>query len=156
MATVKSFVRIGDVATVICPSCNTSKNIKVGSYKHKQHNFKVRCQCKAVFTVQLEFRRHYRKPIDLTGTYVVVEPSGGGGGLMHIKNVSRGGIGFSVSGKHSINVDQKVVVEFQLNDRNSSKIRKDAKVRSVAENYIGCQFFEDKPFEKALGFYLQR
>jgi hypothetical protein len=156
MATVKTFVRAGGQATIICPNCNTAKNAKVNAYLHKKHRLNVRCRCNTVFTVLLEFRKHYRKATNLPGTYVVTNPKGGGGGMAHIQNISRSGIGFSVSGLHRMGLDQTLRIEFNLNDKNFTKVIKEAKIKAINDNYIGCQFLDNQPFEKALGFYLQQ
>ena len=156
MADVKTFVRNNNTATVICPACNRAKNISAEPYRNKKHDIRVRCVCGEFFTLRLDFRRHYRKLTSLAGTYSIITPNKPGGGVMHIRNISRGGIGFTVSGRHNMGEGLRVRLAFQLNDRNQTKLRKEAIIRSVKGNYIGCQFPPNDPIEKALGFYLQR
>jgi hypothetical protein len=156
MAEVKTFVRGNNTATIICPTCNTVKHISAEPYRHKKHAIKVRCRCGKIFTVLLDFRRHYRKLTNLPGTYSITTAEKAGGGVAYIRNISRSGIGFTVSGRHHMEKGLRVMLEFHLNDRNQTKLRKEAVIRSINENYIGCQFPQHDPFEKALGFYLQR
>jgi hypothetical protein len=156
MKEVKTFVRNNNTATVICPACNRARNISAEPYRNKKHAIRVRCSCGELFTLRLDFRRHYRKLTNLPGTYSITTPGKAGGGVIHIRNISRGGIGFTVSGRHNIEKDLHIVLTFQLNDRKQTKLRKEGIIRSVKGNYIGCQFPPNDPVEKALGFYLQR
>ncbi len=156
METVKIFVRPDNTATIICPACNAASQTSVAHFRHKKHSLKIRCKCNHVFKAQLDFRRHYRKQTSLTGTYRVIRPPGAGGGVIHIRNISRNGIGFTVSGVHHLQPEQIVRLEFTLNDRHMSKLTKEARVQLVDGNYIGCQFLDEDTIEKALGFYLRR
>lgn len=155
MASVKSFVR-NNTATVICPACNTAKSISAEPYRFKKHSMRAHCRCGETFTLQLDYRAHYRKITSLPGTYSITTPGKAGGGVIHIRNISRGGIGFTVSGIHHLENNLNLILEFQLNDRNRTKLRKEVLVRSVKINDIGCQFVDNAMEEKALGFYLQR
>lgn len=157
MATAKVTVHVRDnnAATLICPACNTVKHIAVSKFQHSRHTLSVRCRCQHVFNVLLDFRRHFRKQISLPGTYIITSEGGVGGGLIHINNISRGGLGFTVSGLHRIEQGQEILLEFQLNDRKKTALRKQAVVRSVRQNAIGCQFKESTELDKALGFFLQ-
>ncbi len=148
-------VRPGMQATIICPSCNKAKSISVASLHGKQHTIKVRCSCNNPFIAHLNFRKHYRKEINLTGSYHVLKPPGSGGGVIQIQNISMTGIGFTVSGHHNMKEKQTVQLEFHLDDRNKTKMLKLATIRSVQDNYIGCAFADQKLYEKELGFYLR-
>jgi len=150
----KIFVSNEGSAMISCPRCGKTKQVAVGKYCGKKHTIKVRCSCNTSFLAYLEFRRNYRKPTDLSGTYRIIS-DGAGGGTVSIKNISRGGIGFSVSGRHNIEIGQKALVDFVLDNRKSSRVSKEVIVRSVTNNHIGCQFVSHQPFEKDLGFYLQ-
>jgi len=155
MTEVKTFVRDNNTATVICPACNRIKQISAEPYRNRKHTLRVRCACGELFSLRLDFRRHYRKLTSLPGTYAILPPDRPGGGIMHVRNISRSGLGFTLSGRHNIKKGVRVILTFRLNDRNQTKLRKEAIVRSVKGNYIGCQFPPNDPIEKALGFYLQ-
>ncbi len=155
MPDVKIHVRENNTATFICPSCGTVKHFDAGRFHHQRHIVSVRCRCQQVFSILLDFRRTYRKQTSLDGTYEILSEGGVGGGIIHINNISRGGIGFSVSGLHRIEKDQVIQVEFQLNDKNRTVLKKQAVVRSVRQNSIGCEFKCNADLDKALGFFLQ-
>lgn len=156
MNSIRIFVRPDNTATIICPACNAVTQTSVARYRNKKHAIKIRCKCNTVFKVELDFRRHYRMQISLPGTYRVIDPPGGGGGVIHIKNISRNGLGFTVSGIHHMKPGQTIRLEFILNDNNQTKLIKEAEIRLIEKNYIGCRFLNEDRLEKALGFYLRR
>jgi hypothetical protein len=152
---LKVHVRVNGAATLICPVCGAVSNVAAERYRHGRHSITVRCRCRHVYSILLDFRRHYRKKTNLPGTYEILSEGGVGGGIIHIINISRSGLGFTVSGLHRIEKDQLLLIEFQLNDKKQTVLKKRATVRSVQENSIGCEFKDDAAMEKALGFFLQ-
>jgi len=152
---IKVYVRENNIATIVCPKCRSAKHFDAGKYRHQRHKFSVRCRCQHVFTVQLDFRRNFRKQTSLHGTYEVLSKGAHGGGIIHITNISRGGLGFTVSGLHDIQKGQLVQVEFQLNDKKKTVLNKQAVIRTVDKNSIGCEFCYNTDTDKALGFFLQ-
>ena len=155
METVKAFVRQDDTVTIVCPACKYPKNVSVGSFKNKTHYLKVRCPCENVFRVHLDFRQFYRKPTDLPGMYKTLKPLGHGGGVIKIKNISQGGIGFTVSGTNTIEVGHRLMISFQLDDKKKTALNKEVVVQSVSDDFIGCCFESDQAYEKEIGFYLK-
>lgn len=97
----RTFVKDGDISVIVCPTCGIAKEFDVGKYRNVMHTLKVNCRCGVSFKVLLDFRQSYRKPTNLSGTYAMIAPAAGGG-LMLVKNVSLTGIGFEISGHHSI------------------------------------------------------
>lgn len=155
MTDLKIHVRDNNTATFICPSCGAVKHLAVDRFRHSRHTLSVRCRCQQVFSLLLDFRRHYRKQTSLPGTYEILTEGGVGGGIIHINNISRSGIGFTVSGLHRIEQNQLLQVEFQLNDKNRTVLKKQAVVKSVQQNSVGCEFQCNVAMDKALGFFLQ-
>jgi len=155
METIKAFVRADNSVTITCPQCNMPKNAAVGAFKDKSHYIKVKCQCSAVFRVHLDFRQHYRKSTELPGTYKCIKPAGMGGGIITVKDISLGGIGFETQGQHNISKGQVLVLNFELDDKKKTPLKKEVVVQSVNNDFIGCRFSDNQLFEKALGFYLQ-
>ena len=155
METVKTYVCQDNTATIICPSCNKAKTVRIKGKLQKKHSVKARCGCGALFMVQLDFRRHYRKEVDLVGHYVVTDPPDGGSGTVRITNLSYEGIGFNLPRTHQLQPGQKLEIEFRLDDKKHTLLKKEAVVRLVEDGYIGCQFINQEYLEKALGFYLR-
>ncbi|MBU1568420.1 MAG: PilZ domain-containing protein [Proteobacteria bacterium] len=150
----KSFVKSGDEATIICPQCNSAKIIAVRQFRHRLHRLIVKCRCGYSFKVQLEFRRHYRKPTDLPGIYDPVPPAVSGGKAKVI-NLSLSGACFELRGVHDLQIGQKGVLVFTLDNRKESVLTKSIFIRSISGNRIGGEFVEDRAFDKELGFYLR-
>ena len=157
MATQPLTIHIRDntAATLVCPACGLVRQIAVAKFRNDRHTLAIRCRCGHVYSVLLDFRRHFRKPTSLAGTYVSRDPAGPGGGVIRILNISRSGVGFTVSGRHRILPGQELQIEFQLTDRNRTVIKKQAVVRTVQENTVGCEFLCAGELDKALGFFLQ-
>ena len=158
MKTVTVHVRSDNTATLTCPECSATRHFSAEPYLHTRHSMTVRCRCKASFQVLLDFRRNFRKSTSLSGTYTIIGGGGsgtGGGGIIQVTNLSRGGLGFTVSGVHCIEAGQEIQIEFQLNDKKQTVLKKQAVVRSVQQNVIGCEFKCDVDLDKNLGFFLQ-
>lgn len=154
MTIVKAYVRDNNTAAITCPSCNKVRNIHTSQVKGTRRAFQVRCTCNTTFKVQLDSRRHFRKPVNLPGSYMIIR-GGHGGGIMHVHNISMGGVGFTVSGMHQLKVGQLVQLEFQLIDKNQTSLTKKVLVKTVVENTIGSEFTRDQVIHKALGFFLR-
>lgn len=155
MKTIPVHVRGNNAATLACPFCGVIKHFSAAQFRSARHTVTVRCRCQETFSVLLDFRRNYRKQTNLPGTYEVVSEGGMGGGIIQINNISRSGVGFTVSGLHRIEKDQELRIEFQLNDKNKTVLKKQALVKSVRQNAVGCEFKSNTEMDKALGFFLQ-
>lgn len=149
----KAFVKDNSQATIVCPKCSTAKTISVAEFKDRQHVLKVKCKCGHAFTLQLEFRQFFRKDTDLKGTYDL-NPPARGGGIATIVNLSLIGACFEVRGVHDLKIGHKGSLVFTLDNRKETVLYKQVIIRSVEGNRIGCEFVDDRAFEKELGFYL--
>jgi hypothetical protein len=150
----KSFVNSEGIATIKCPKCGVIKNLPAAEFRGRQHTLKVRCKCDYAWSILLDFRRHYRKKAELAGTYTLIPPASGSGGVT-VLNISRSGVGFRVKGMHSIMIGQKARLRFTLDNKKQTPIDKNVIIKAVNAGYIGCEFIEDRAFDKDLGFYLQ-
>ncbi len=150
----KSFVDTNGTAVLKCPSCGKIKNLQADQFRGRQHTLKVRCACGYAWSLLLDFRRHYRKETELSGTYALETPAIGGGRLT-VMNISRSGVGFNAIGMHAIKIGHKAHLQFTLDDKKQTIIKKRVIIKAVQGSYIGCEFIEDRAFEKDLGFYLQ-
>lgn len=149
----KSFVKTGDKAMIVCPACDSAKQISATQFRHRQHIIKVKCKCGHLFKVHLEFRRHFRKETELEGTYDSSLPASGGGKIK-VTNLSFSGACFEVRGIHNLQIGQQGSLVFTLDDRKETVLFKKVIIKNVSGHQIGCQFIEDRAYEKELGFYL--
>lgn len=153
-------------AAFSCPQCSWAKSVDVTKYLHveKEIRLKIRCKCGHTYTVALDRRKFFRKGTDFYGTYVKVRFSGtvyqektGVVGQMTVTDLSRGGLRFQVKGKMNLASGDTVQMEFHLDDRNRSRIRKRGNVRSAADSSVGVEFTMVDPTDSsdaAIGYYL--
>ncbi len=150
----KSFVKTNDTASIQCPKCTLVKNISVARFRATRHTLKTRCSCGNTFLVTLDFRRHYRKPTALTGSYTISGPAGGSGPIQ-IHNISRSGVGFSICGFHNVVPGQKMLLTFRLPNKKQTELTKEVIVKRVDQAKIGGEFTNKGEIGKDLGFFLQ-
>jgi len=155
MEEVKTFVCGDDTATFICPSCKKTRKVSAAPFRGKKNAIKVRCGCGTAFILKLNFRHHYRKETNLSGTYTIATPGEVGGGPIIIHNISWEGIGFTCTAPHHLERLMTVHLDFTLDDKKKTRLKKEATIRLIEKNYIGCQFVDTAAEEKALGFYLR-
>jgi hypothetical protein len=147
-------VKDGDTATVACPFCRKTKKISVVKYKNTgQRKLKIKCICERVFSIYLEFRRHFRKPAGLLVESVNLSNDREKENLV-MKDISLSGIGLCPFKEHQVRKDDLLQVTFNLNDVGHTFIDADVTVRSTTDDYIGCEFNSTKNFMTPLGFFL--
>lgn len=152
---VKTYVRPDNTAVITCPHCNRQKTVPVDAYKGSKSHIKIKCGCKNVFTVNLEFRKRQRKRTSLRGTYINNSQRNKRGSLV-IRNISVSGLEFSTLDTHDFKVEDELTIEFNLDDEQRSLITKDVIVRDVRERSVGCEFERggEFAFDGPLGFYI--
>jgi len=155
METRKLLVKEGDIAILTCPSCRQTKNLSVSEYKEKRkRELTIKCSCDDIFNICLEYRKHPRQETRLLGKSINLSNHRENQDVI-IKNVSLGGIGLCpFSKKHRTKKDDQLLLSFTLNNAKQTSIDTHVSVRSVASDYIGCEFNSTDHFKTALGFYL--
>jgi hypothetical protein len=166
MESQKIFIRQDGTAAIRCPKCGKEKVFPAIELKGK-HKYRVKCTCKAVFGIQLEFREKFRKETNLDGFVEKLSQDEKWDKIIwqstttnshsvncRIRNISVLGIGLATIGKKHIKAGDQIKVEFILDTPSTPKIIKKAIVRTVNDNYIGCEFLEADKHDQELGFYL--
>jgi hypothetical protein len=150
----KVVVKEGDIAIVTCPFCRKTKKISVLKYKNaSKRKLTIKCICDKVFSLSLEFRRHFRKPAGLLVESVNLSNDRVKENLV-MKDISLSGIGLCPFKEHQVQKDDLLQVAFNLNDAGHTFIETDVTVRSTTDDYIGCEFNSTQKFMTSLGFYL--
>ncbi len=144
-------------ATIICPNCNNYKIISPSKDPSLNGVCAFHCKCGKTFPFKIDFRRAYRKPVDLEGTFYNYRQEEKG--ELRVKNLSLGGIGISVEGEaldgvHGFKIGDIMEVSFCLDDAMRSEVNRRVEVRTISGSSIGCQFSDHKAHDKELGFYL--
>jgi hypothetical protein len=106
------------------------------------------------YSVKLVHRKMYRKSTNLKGSYINLSLNNELG-MMIVKDVSMGGIGFEVVGGNRIIKEHELMVTFTLDDTHSSVIKKQVVVRNVRGKFVGSEFLHTHEYDKALGFYMR-
>jgi len=156
----KVFVTENNMAVFECPQCNKAKRADVSRYKDIRQiiRLKVKCPCGHSYKVVLERRRHYRKDVNFPGTYTRVlsdytEDKGG----ITVKDLSVSGVKIKLNVAKDFKVGDILSVEFRLNDKQRSSIKKEAVIRKISNPYLGLEFNSvdsSDPSDKAIGFYM--
>ena len=149
----KAFVREDGTTVLKCPFCRHARTVSVQRIKDKKKVIKVKCSCQESYSVSLELRKLYRKSASLNGKYVNLSQNNESG-MMIVKDVSMGGIGFNAVGGNRIQAGHELEVTFTLDDTHSSVIKKQVVVRIVRNKFVGSEFVHAHEYDKALGFYL--
>lgn len=151
----KTYVRPDNTAVLTCPHCNRKKVVPVDSFRGKKIALKIKCACKEIFTVNLEFRKRARKKTNLKGVYINHSQHDRRGAIV-VKNLSLSGLEFASLDVQIFKVDDELTLEFTLDDKQQSQIRKTAFVRDVRVSTVGCEFLRsgEYAFDGALGFYV--
>lgn len=152
--TTKSYVQPDGSASIVCPECGFQKIIPATSLRNKVHRVKTKCKCGFQFIVFLEFRRHYRKTIDLTGNFSLTKEKYIEG-KVKLRDLSMGGVCFEAQNAAELTVNDKGLLKFTLDDRHQSEIHKKFTIRYISGNRVHCEFFKDKEYHREMGFYLR-
>ena len=145
--TKKVFISENEVATFVCPECGNVKNINVSKYKNhtKAVKLKYKCKnCQHTTSYFLERRVHYRKSVNLKGSYKHKNKKG----FMIVTDLSRYGLKIKLYSLGSIKVGDKLNLEFILDDNESSKVEKDVIVKNIIDKNIGVEFTSSHHYGK--------
>ena len=150
----KVFVDSENKANFVCPSCTKSRTVDVTKFLDVKANakLKAKCPCGHSYSVFLERRKFYRKETKLPGVF---RPDKNGKEYpMTVTNISRSGLRFMSSEIRNLEADDRILVEFRLDDNAKSIIKKKATVRKIGGSYVGAEFCFLDNYDKLLGFYL--
>jgi len=156
----KIYLSDKDTASFQCPKCQASKEANVSKYKKiaTAVTLKVKCPCGNVYSVTLERRKYYRKETKLPGKFTFTPLIGDDQvGPMTILDISKGGLKFKTLSAPIFQADDIIEVEFNLDNKKRTLIRKQVQVRNIKDNFVNVQFCAydaNEPGDKDLGFYL--
>ena len=154
------FVTENDSAIFVCPKCNATKSADITQFKplDRRVSLKVTCTCGNVYSVFLERRHSYRKETHFSGNFFF-KPSGGRlqQGKVSIMNISQEGLQLTFNVMPEIHVGDIFELEFTLDDKQQTLIRKEVTVKRIMAKSMGvkfCSIDPSDPSDKAIGFYL--
>jgi hypothetical protein len=157
MEVERFYVKRDNTVEIKCPYCQTSKTVPVEKLKNPKEIIKVRCLCRKIFYVILEFRKMNRKETQLKGRYVNQSLDNDKGGIL-VNNISMNGIGFYTVSSHKIEKDNILHVDFKIDDAQKTFISREVIVRRVAKgnnfDHVGAEYVNVDEYDKYLDFYL--
>ena len=149
----KVYVDHTNQVKVICPKCGLGKNINVFKFKDSHKRLKANCKCGEVFRFALNFRKHYRKKVMLSGEYFIREKNVRDD--IFIKDISMSGINFITYKEHNFSKDDTVELKLALDDQIDPEIHVSIKIKWIVDRNVGAQFNNPKSIEKDLRFLLE-
>ncbi len=152
---VRVFVNAEDMATFTCPGCKTVKTVNVSKHIKHKSKVKINCKCKCGYKYPafLERRRYYRKVTNLKGTYFLINNKDEKGD-MTVKDISRSGIGFETFTSPLCKVNEKVCLEFVLDNDNRTLIKKKAVVVELRGKKVGLKFLSLDHYDELGPYFL--
>lgn len=140
-------------ASIVCQKCGIEHLINPKDDALLRGLFWLRCKCGHTSLCRIEQRRHFRKKVDLKGTYI--NRRTGVEDYTLIEDISLGGISLvPFKGKHPIVEGDILNVVFNLDDEQRTVINRMVRVKNVYPEKVGCEFLEIPLYDKELGFYL--
>jgi hypothetical protein len=149
----KIYINEDNMATFICPKCEYLKIMDISKFKELNTAVRIKCKCKCghAYSVLLERRRYFRKKTNLPGVFVLNEAEY----PITIKDISRTGMKIMSSIKNGFSIGDRISVEFNLDDRDRSFIKRDVIIKKIDGSYIGAEFPEPEFYGKLAPYLFQ-
>ncbi len=160
MKDMKVFITSEGQATFVCPECERSRTVAVAENEKlaRAARVRVKCPCGHQYPVTLERRQFFRKAVNLSGSFFqTVNGRHVDGGTMAVVDLSRTGMRLRLNEKRPLRIGDTLLVEFHLDDRQHSLIRRESVVRRIDGSDLGAEFIAAAATDansRAIGFYL--
>ena len=149
---VRIFATTKGTAKFSCPECEEERQLNVTKFNNIDREIKLKCTCKKcshVFSVILERRMHKRKDVRFGGVLSI----GTKKFPIKILDISRLGMKIWSDDVLKVNIRDKVVVGFTLDDAGGSKVSKEVIIKTIHKTELGVEFSSHEHYDK-LGPYL--
>lgn len=151
------YVERDNTVEIRCPYCRTTRTVHIEKFKNPKKILKVKCLCKKIFNVVLEFRKMKRKETKLKGRYVNQSCDNDVGGIF-VNNISLTGVGFYTVSSNKIEKNNILNVQYRIDDAQKTFISRKVIVRRVVKgnkfDYVGAECVNVGEYDKYLDFYL--
>ncbi|SHO45322.1 PilZ domain-containing protein [Desulfopila aestuarii] len=143
-----------NLAAIKCVHCAKVKEVSLARFKNVKHEITIKCSCGKKFIVKLNFRKYYRRPVNLFGQYTNPNAEIVTWAPVKILDLSMGGFKMKLEFLTEVLIGSILRVRFKLDGKKVVVIDKQVKVIFANENILGCEFLDLALEEKELGFYL--
>jgi hypothetical protein len=117
----------------------------------------VDCSCTSVTDVHLEQRQHFRKDVELIGTFKNIYPDSSEMGKIIVEDISHTGMKFKTVTRNHLKKDDVIQIRFALKGAHNSLIAENGVVRFVNGLHVGIEFqYLSEHTKKLIGFYLMQ
>ena len=152
--------------TFDCPRCGQRELIDISQQIIQNQSAQInwRCECGHFLQSDLERRNHKRKNVKFRGRYqysneVQIEPGVVAGkivgkGKMTVTDLSLSGLKVKLKKKEDFKIDDRLLVEFHLNDYKKTFVRKNATIKNIQNRLVGGAFSRFESNSRDIGFYL--
>jgi hypothetical protein len=157
-------VHISDAktATFVCPRCDNTKTVDASRYIERRSRTKVRskCTCGCTWTSILERRKSFRVAVKFTGVCMHRGAKGPVDSIpVNIVDLSSTGLRIEQGDSHGLDpsdfrLDDLISMDFHLNDRTMTHVRKTAVVKNISPQCIGAEFEASKQRDPAIDAYI--
>ena len=134
----KFYVDENNQARINCHKCGINKNLDVTKFKDTHKRLKAKCRCGEVFRLTLDFRRHYRKKVQIVGECFIQRNNERDD--IAIIDISMSGINFMTFKPHNLSIDDTVELNFTLDNPLRTKVREPVKIKRIAGRNVGAQY----------------
>ena len=138
---------------LLCPFCNAN-TIKSAKLFPVHKAVRIDCSCGKSYEIIIEHRIAFRKKTSLSCAYWKKDsfdvPKQG-----TIHDLTLDGCLLHLSDGHALLQGEHIQLLFQLDNPERSRIKREAVIRRINGNYIGCQFVNKPALDAVLGFYVQ-
>ena len=131
---------------IVCKKCGLSKIIDVNKFRDTHKHMKAKCKCGEVFKLTLDFRRHYRKNVQLSGECYIREENITDDIL--VKDISMSGINFTTYKPHNFSKDDTVELRFTLDNPMKTKIIEPVKIIRTFGRNVGAQYINQRRMQR--------
>jgi len=156
----KVFISSDNTITFKCPKCNQPRTVDMSNFKNleKAERVKVKCACGNTYYALIEKRKQFRKKTNFPGTFThIVSGIPKDKGTLLVTNVSRTGLKIKLNSKKEFFIGDNIIVEFHLDDKNRSLIKKECIIKKAFGLEFGIEFISvhpSDPNDRAIGFYM--
>ena len=139
-----------------CGECGKAR--KLSARDSESHIAKgVDCSCTSVTDVHLEQRQHFRKDVELIGTFEKIYPDSSEMGKIIVEDISHTGMKFKTVTRNHLKKDDVIQIRFALKGNHNSIIAENGVVRFVNGLYVGIEFQHlSEHTKKLIGFHLMQ
>ena len=157
-------VHISDAktATFVCSRCDNTKTVDVSRFIAGCARTRVRskCTCGCSWTSILERRKSFRSAVSFPGVCMHAGAEGQVDSIpVRVVDLSSTGLRIEQGGSHGIDssdyrLDDLISMDFHLNDRTMTHVRKTAVVKNISPQCIGAEFEASKQRDPAIDAYI--